>query len=115
MAEERLNLSTAPNIDYHIVTLFEKLESLRNEKSNNKCASKPSIKVEIRSLEFWKSVFSECLASFVYVFVVCGAKAGAFARVSVPSISFDLLSTALAAGFVMLSLTQCFGHISGKF
>ncbi|EFA11295.1 neurogenic protein big brain [Tribolium castaneum] len=112
MAEERVNLSSEPSIDYHIVTLFEKLEALRNDKPNSQFTSKLSIKVEVRTLEFWRSVISECIASFVYVFVVCGAKAGAFDGGSATT-SLGVLSTALAAGFAMISLTQCFGHISG--
>ncbi|RZC37210.1 neurogenic protein big brain [Asbolus verrucosus] len=113
MAEEPINLPGDQSIDYHIVTLFEKLEALRNDtKQSSQCTSKLPIKVEIRTLEFWRSVISECLASFIYVFVVCGAAAGASfgASASVPLV---LLATALAAGFAMTSLTQCFGHISG--
>ncbi|XP_018578366.1 neurogenic protein big brain-like isoform X2 [Anoplophora glabripennis] len=68
------------------------------------------MRVEIRTLEFWRSVISECFASFIYVFVVCGAAAGA--GVGAP-IHFVLLATSLASGFVITSLTQCFGHISG--
>lgn len=117
MAEEPINLVSEQNIDYHIVTLFEKLEALKNEnKANNQCTAKLPLKVEIRTLEFWRSVISECLASFVYVFIVCGASAagagvGPKTSSPVPSV---LLSTALAAGFAMISLTQCFAHISGK-
>jgi glycerol uptake facilitator-like aquaporin len=114
MAEEPINLPSDQNIDYHLVTLFEKLEALRSEKQSSQCTSKLSIKVEIRTLEFWRAVISECLASFIYVFVVCGATAGATAGLSVPSTPLVLLSTALAAGFAMTSLTQCFGHISGN-
>lgn len=119
MAEEPINLVSEQNVDYHIVTLFEKLEALKNEnKANSQCTAKLPIKVEIRTLEFWRSVISECLASFVYVFIVCGASAagaGVGPITSSPVPSSVLLSTALAAGFAMISLTQCFGHISGKF
>lgn len=51
------------------------------------------------------------MASFLYVFVVCGAAAGAGVGASVSSV---LLATALASGFVVTTLTQCFSHISGK-
>lgn len=58
-----------------------------------------------------RSIISECLASFLYVFIVCGAAAGAGVGASVSSV---LLATALASGLAMATLTQCFLHISGK-
>lgn len=58
-----------------------------------------------------RSIISECLASFMYVFIVCGAAAGVGVGASVSSV---LLATALASGLAMATLTQCFLHISGK-
>ncbi|CAG9816867.1 unnamed protein product [Phaedon cochleariae] len=110
MAEE--NVQTDHNVEYHLVTMFEKLESLRHESVKIMENAKMPMQVEIRTLEFWRSVISECLASFIYVFVVCGAAAGAGVGTPVP-ISSVVLATALASGFAMTSLTQCFGHISG--
>lgn len=111
MAEENLHLpSDTQNIEYHIVTLFEKLDALRRDSACVPLSSvgnqKPPMQVEIRTLEFWRSIISECLASFFYVFIVCGAAVGA-------GISSSLLATSLAAGFAMATLVQCFGHISG--
>lgn len=45
------------------------------------------------------------------MFIVCGAAAGAGVGASVSSV---LLATALASGFAITTLTQCFSHISGK-
>ncbi len=45
------------------------------------------------------------------MFIVCGAAAGAGVGASVSSV---LLATALASGFAVTTLTQCFSHISGK-
>lgn len=113
MAEESVNLSSDQNIEYHIVTLFEKIESLRNENTTTApCTTRLPIQVEIRTLEFWRAVTSECMSSFIYVFIVCGAAAGGGVGASLPSV---LLATALAAGFAMTSLTQCFGQISGNY
>lgn len=111
MTEEVLNIpSDTQNIEYHIVTLFEKLDALRRDSVSAPLSTvgnqKPPMQVEIRTLEFWRSIISECLASFFYVFIVCGAVSGA-------GIS-STLSTALASGFAMATLTQCFGHVSGK-
>ncbi|XP_075151426.1 MIP channel family protein big brain [Haematobia irritans] len=119
MADE--TLQTIPlenNIDAHIVTLFERLEAIRRDNQcnaiNNRLSStlqpKRSMQAEIRTLEFWRSIISECLASFFYVFIVCGAAAGAGVGASVSSV---LLATALASGLAMGTLTHCFLHISG--
>ncbi|BFF93937.1 neurogenic protein big brain [Drosophila madeirensis] len=120
MADESLHtMPLEHNIDYHIVTLFERLEAMRKDShgngTNNRLSStlqapKRSMQAEIRTLEFWRSIISECLASFLYVFIVCGAAAGAGVGASVSSV---LLATALASGLAMATLTQCFLHISG--
>ncbi|XP_017860350.1 PREDICTED: neurogenic protein big brain isoform X2 [Drosophila arizonae] len=120
MADESLHtMPLEHNIDYHIVTLFERLEAMRKDSHgnaiNNRLSStlqvpKRSMQAEIRTLEFWRSIISECLASFLYVFIVCGAAAGAGVGASVSSV---LLATALASGLAMATLTQCFLHISG--
>ncbi|XP_072401935.1 neurogenic protein big brain [Diabrotica undecimpunctata] len=104
------SFQTDQNIEYHLVTMFEKLENLRNDTVKTSEKSKIPLQVEIRTLEFWRAVISECLSSFIYVFIVCGAAAGSGVGAPISSV---LLATALAAGFAMTSLTQCFGHISG--
>ncbi|EDS43622.1 aquaporin transporter [Culex quinquefasciatus] len=114
MAEESLHVPDS-NIDYHIVQLFERLENLRREPGTKLSTSmqgggRASMHNELRSLEFWRSITAECLASFFYVFIVCGAAAGAGVGASVSSV---LLATALSSGFAVTALTQCFLHVSG--
>lgn len=108
------------SIDYHIVTIFEKLETLRRDGGDGRASGlrgsqqKTSMQVEIRTLEFWRSIISECLASFLYVFVVCGAAAGVeSAGDAAGSNGLMLVSAALASGFAMATMVQCFGHVSG--
>lgn len=60
---------------------------------------------------FYRAIISECMASFLYVFIVCGAAAGAGIGASVSSV---LLSTSLASGLAIAVLTHCFLHVSGK-
>uniref|UniRef100_A0A336M7F0 CSON010643 protein n=1 Tax=Culicoides sonorensis TaxID=179676 RepID=A0A336M7F0_CULSO len=112
MADESLHtLSNVQNIDYHIVTLLEKLETMRKEAVvPKKGIKKFNMHQELRTLEFWRSIISECLSSFFYVFIVCGAAAGAGIGASISSV---LLATALASGFAIAALTQCFYHVSG--
>lgn len=115
MGDESINLpGESQSIEYHMITLFDKLEALKNDKyyasdiKNNRIP----MKVEIRTLELWKSVICECFASFIYIFIVCGAAlTGGIENGSISSI---LLATALASGFTMTTLSQCFGHISGR-
>jgi hypothetical protein len=109
------------NVEYHLVTLFEKLDAVRRDATcvspSTSAPSRPSMHVEVRTLEFWRSIISECLAAFFYVFIVCGAASGAGGApstlLSTPSSSVTL-ATALATGFAVATLTQCFGHVSGK-
>uniref|UniRef100_A0A1B0GI09 Uncharacterized protein n=1 Tax=Lutzomyia longipalpis TaxID=7200 RepID=A0A1B0GI09_LUTLO len=61
MAEESLQLPPEHNLDYHIVSLFERLENLRKEQNQGAVlvvggrVSRPSMQAEIRTLEFWSS------------------------------------------------------------
>ncbi|KAF5283044.1 hypothetical protein FQR65_LT14105 [Abscondita terminalis] len=104
MGDESLQLPD-DNLEYCIVTLFEKIDALRNETVY--MSPKFWKRHELRSLEFWRCVICECIASFCYVFIVCGAS------LSPDSALEGNIATALAAGFSMTTLTQCFAHISG--
>nr|CAD7432225.1 unnamed protein product [Timema monikensis] len=104
------------NVESHLITLFEKLEAVRKEaKLVSLSAPRISMHTEVRTLEFWRSIISECIGTFFYVFIVCGASTGegGFAVTSASMSSSGLMATALASGFAMATLTQCFGHISG--
>lgn len=116
MADEGMAVSCEQNIEYHIVTLLEKIETLRRDENGGRSSGpgnnsqKSPMQVEIRTLEFWRSIISECLATFLYVFVVCGAVAGSYdSSCTVTS----TMSAALATGFVTATIVQCFGHVSG--
>ncbi|XP_053672787.1 neurogenic protein big brain-like [Anopheles nili] len=113
MSEENHCHIMDKNIDFHIVQLFERLETLRKDpgpKLALAVQTRANMHKELRTLELWRSVTSECLASFFYVFVVCGAAAGAGVGASVSSL---LLATSLASGLIVVVLTQCFLHVSG--
>uniref|UniRef100_A0AAG5DCB4 Aquaporin n=1 Tax=Anopheles atroparvus TaxID=41427 RepID=A0AAG5DCB4_ANOAO len=113
MSEENRCHIMDKNIDFHIVQLFERLETLRKDpgpKVSLSVQGRANMHKELRTLELWRSVTSECLASFFYVFVVCGAAAGAGVGASVSSL---LLATSLASGLIVVVLTQCFLHVSG--
>lgn len=62
MAEESLQIPNNQNLDYHIITLFQRLESMRKDGNIHRIGAKMSMKnkynmqVEIRTLEFWRYV-----------------------------------------------------------
>nr|XP_034831524.1 neurogenic protein big brain [Maniola hyperantus] len=110
MGEQTFNIEDN-NLEQHIVTLFEKLECLRRDASSTSdVLGKVPARLEVRTLSLWKAVVAECAASFLYVFIVCGAAGGAGVGASASAV---LLATALASGCAIATLTLCFAHISG--
>lgn len=112
MGEQTFNIPD-DNLEQHIVTLFEKLECLRKsaKESDAGLGGRVPARLEVRTLSLWKAVVAECAASFLYVFIVCGAAGGAGVGASASAV---LLSTALASGCAIATLTLCFANISGK-
>lgn len=64
------------------------------------------LQAELRTLELWRSIMAECLATFLYVAVVCGAAT---------SDASPVLGAAAASGFTMLALTVCLQNVSGTY
>ncbi|XP_078057107.1 aquaporin-4 [Mustelus asterias] len=67
-----------------------------------------SLREELRSRRFWRSVLAELVGSLVLVAVILGASAPG-QEDGVPV----LMQVAVAAGFSAVSLIHCFGEISG--
>ncbi|XP_013133346.1 PREDICTED: probable aquaporin NIP4-2 isoform X2 [Papilio polytes] len=109
MGEQTFNI-TDDNIEQHIITLFEKLECMRKDANSDGMSGKVPARLEVRTLSLWKAVLAECAASFLYVFIVCGAAGGAGVGASASAV---LLATALASGCAIATITLCFAHISG--
>lgn len=110
MGEQTFNIPD-DNLEQHIVTLFEKLECLRSANQDAGLSGRVPARLEVRTLSLWKAVVAECAASFLYVFIVCGAAGGAGVGASASAV---LLATALASGCAIATLTLCFANISGK-
>lgn len=64
MADESLHLPSNQTLDYHIITLFQRLETMRKDSSGHRIAGKLSssvkgkqnMQVEIRTFAFWRYV-----------------------------------------------------------
>lgn len=64
MADESLQLPSIQNLDYQIITLFQRLDSMRKDSRSNRIGGRLStsmnmkgnynMQVEIRTLEFWR-------------------------------------------------------------
>lgn len=63
MADETVQLPSDHSLDYHVITLFQRLESLRKDTSNrcigwnnmpHSMQPKANMQTEIRTLEFWR-------------------------------------------------------------
>ncbi|XP_054718612.1 neurogenic protein big brain-like [Uloborus diversus] len=77
------------------------------ERSRHELNKKKTMLVELRTLEFWRAIIAECLATFLYVFLVCGS------HVMWSIHSTNTLTKSFTNGFAMATAAQCFGHISG--
>lgn len=97
------------NLEQCVVTFLEKVDSMG---SANQVIKKnlPPAQIEMRTLQLWRCVISECLASFLYVFIVCGA---ASTSASAGSFPHTVFVTAAASGFTVCVLTYCFQNLSG--
>lgn len=95
---------TSASVETLLSTLLERFETLRMDQPKR---MRVPMQAEIRSLDFWRSIVAECLASFFLTFIICGSFIP-WSGHTPPSIGI-----ALAAGFAVASLTLTFAHISG--
>ena len=63
-----------------------------------------AMQAEIRTLEFWRSIIAECIATFIYVLLVL--------NVTSASTQHELLTNSgLAAGLAMATVSFCFSKV----
>lgn len=112
------SLTQPQSLEFHLVTLFEKLDELRRDQLSLRRAPRPPMQTEIRTLEFWRAIISECTSAFLYVLLVCGAAIAGAVRATGVGVTGNAalapptatIAAALASGFAMAALTQCFGN-----
>lgn len=99
---------TSAGLENLMTTLLERFETARlEEEAGNGNKMRVPMQAEIRSLDFWRSIVAECLASFFLVFIICGSFIP-WSGHTPPAISI-----ALASGFSVAALTLSFAQISG--
>ncbi|MPC35594.1 Neurogenic protein big brain [Portunus trituberculatus] len=96
-------------MDAQLVALLDKLEGLRQEVGP---PPRLSMIAEVRTLELWRAVIAECLATVFYVFLVCGAYSPWTGKVLTQD---GQLTVALVAGFTMAILVHSFGQVRFMF
>lgn len=101
---------TSAGLENLMTTLLERFETVRLEQAGNVGNGRMRVpmQAEIRSLDFWRSIVAECLASFFLIFIICGSFIP-WSGHTPPAISI-----ALASGFSVASLTLAFAQISGN-
>ncbi|KAG5675959.1 hypothetical protein PVAND_005816 [Polypedilum vanderplanki] len=68
MASETIHIGGDQNMDYQMVAQI--VEGLRKEqKTLAPFNARLNMHTEVRTLTFWRAIISECLASFIYVFI----------------------------------------------
>ena len=93
-------------IEAQLSAILDKLESGNGSPFSTK-KEKRSMQQELRSLELWRSIISECLATFLLTFLVCGS--------CIPwnGNSPSYVGVGIVTGVGVTTLTHGFGPISG--
>lgn len=98
----------AANVEAQLVALLDKLEGLRQDSAP---PSRPPMIAEVRTLELWRAVIAECLATVFYVFLVCGAYSPWTGKTLTPE---GQLTISLVAGMAMAVLVHSFGQVRNQ-
>ncbi|KAI4483645.1 hypothetical protein M0804_007905 [Polistes exclamans] len=109
--EEKRKMTTESlprEVDAHIVNILTRLSNIRD--NNVDAYKRIPMSTEARSLELWKAVLVECVATFLFVFAVSGAASST----AVSGSGLSILATAIASGFVVSAIYFIFGHVSGS-
>ena len=67
-----------------------------------------AMQAEIRTLEFWRSIIAECIATFIYVLLVLNVTSAASEHTL-------LTNSGLAAGLAMATVSFCFSKVNSYF
>ncbi|XP_075751435.1 lens fiber major intrinsic protein-like [Rhipicephalus microplus] len=103
---------TAASLESLLLQMLDKLDSPSSasgrHRGRQRGGGRFSLRAEIRTLDLWRAVVGECLATFFYVFLVCGA------HVSWPGYAEpSVLAISLATGAAAAAVVQCYARVSG--
>lgn len=102
--------SGGSNVEDQLVALLDKLESLRQDTNRASVVpSRPPMIAEVRTLELWRAVIAECLATVFFVFLVCGSYSPWTGKMLNQE---GQLTISLVAGLAMAVLIHSFGQVS---
>lgn len=96
-----------------LLTLLSRVDAARHRALLRHQRKRYTMSHEMKTLEFWRSVIAECLASFIYVFLVCATHLTWSGSMYIFGPAPNWLVISLTSGFAMATLVQCFSHISG--
>lgn len=98
------------HINSQLLTLLESAQSLLDGEGTNRRQA-TSMQTEIRTLEFWRAIIAECIATFFYVVMLSSV----YQTLNKPidSIAMVQMYTAITGGLAMATLTHAFGFVSG--
>ncbi|XP_076067533.1 MIP channel family protein big brain isoform X2 [Oratosquilla oratoria] len=106
-------MASTSTIESQLLILLEKLDEAsrsRNGEGSSLIPPRPPMIAEVRTLELWRAVIAECLATVFFVFMVCGAYSPWTGKTPSDDVQ---LTIALVAGFSMAVLAHSFGQVSG--
>ncbi|XP_075552668.1 lens fiber major intrinsic protein-like [Dermacentor variabilis] len=103
---------TAASLESLLLQMLDRLDSPSpaggRHRARQRGGGRCSLRAEIRTLDLWRAVVGECLATFFYVFLVCGA------HVSWPGYAEpSVLAISLATGAAAAAVVQCYARVSG--
>lgn len=98
-------------VEAQLVSLLERLEEREGAAGDSEPPRRTqTMMVEVRTLELWRAVIAECLATVFYVFLVCGSYSP---WIAIPSSQEPKarIVVSLVAGFAMAILIHSFGQV----
>jgi len=110
--EEKVKMIPAqPRLEQVVHMLDNAKELLDDQKRNEKGLPSLSMQTEIRTLEFWRAIIAECIATFFYVVMICSVHHTMKSPQDSPA---DVqIYTAIATGLAMITLAHAFLPVSG--
>ena len=93
-------------VETQLLSLLEKMDP-ENLKSKSQ---RQSMMVEVRTLDLWRAIIAECLATVFYVFLVCGSYSS-WVGINVAQDAQARVLISMVSGLSMMVLVQSFSEV----